>query len=116
VTVTQREEDRKLMMQSGCYLRLLINDRNIKFPASVSLYAGGWQEASTVSPTNVNNQLPSQQRYLENSLHLSLWLFIWLFIFSLFNDAVSNSDHAGLNDSEQRIESTWGKKSGRCHL
>ena len=43
-------------------------------------------------------QFPSQQRYLENSLHLSLRLFICLFICSLFNDAVGNSDYAGLND------------------
>jgi hypothetical protein len=118
VTVTQREEDRKLMMQSGCYLRWLINDRNIKFLASASPYAGGWQEASTVGPTDVNNQFPSQQRYLENPLHLSLWLFIWLFNCNLFNDAVSNSDHAGLNEwmrVNNGIESTWGE-SGRCLL
>jgi hypothetical protein len=76
VTVTDREEDRKLMTQSGCYLRWLINDRNIKFLASASPYAGGWQEASAVSPSDVNNQFPSQQSYLENSPHLSPWLFI----------------------------------------
>jgi hypothetical protein len=78
-----------------------------------------WLAGSIYDKPDQCNQFPSQQRYRENSQHLSLLLFIWLFICSSFNDAVSNSDHAGLNDwmkVNNGIESTWGKKSGRCLL